>query len=70
MYVINIVINRDMFDKIIGCKKGFDKEDHEKDWTEMTPGAPRLDPVDLACSRQLSGMKQPQDHCCQLLLTA
>ena len=40
-----------MFDKVIIWKIGLDKEIDEKIWNEMIPTAPRLDPVDLVCSK-------------------
>ena len=39
-----------MFEKVIGCQLGLDKEANEKNWNEMIPTAPRLDPVDLVSS--------------------
>ena len=36
-----------MFDKVIGCQKGFDKDADDKICYEMIPTAPRLKPIDL-----------------------
>ena len=51
MNIINIEINCEMFEKVIGRQKGFDKEAYEKIWNDMIPTAPRLDPVDLVSSK-------------------